>query len=209
MDSLVVQYFECFFDLSWILNAIAATKSTRYCYEVDDFPPLSDRKSGICSTEICIRLFWMKLSRYSIKLSVLCCEKNSHLIRISILSLKWVHPGSTTILLTPTVILIRIWVKIIFSCTDSFRFQVWRRKIQKWSFLICSSTSNQNIKSRFIFQIFMISCVNTPLVKVETPVERVKLDGWPCNSICRSKVDIWTNPVGVWSIRKRFKRKWS
>ena len=66
---------------------------------------------------------------------------------------------------------IHIWVKIILSCTDSFRFQVWRRKIQKWSFLICSPTPNQNIKSRFIFQIsWSHLCVNTLLVKVETPV---------------------------------------
>ena len=154
MDSLVVQYFEYFFDLSCILNVIVVAKSTRYYYEVDHFPQLSDRKSGICSTEICIRLFWTKLTRYSIKLSVLCCEKNLHLIWMSILSLKWVHPGSTTIVLTPTVILIYIEVKINFSCTDSFRFQLWTRKIQKWSFLICSSTSNQNIKSRFIFSDF-------------------------------------------------------
>ena len=159
-NNLVVQYFEYFqpsANFECHCNGIQK-KSRRYYYEVDHFLNFqienqeSERQKSTsdCSERSCLNIrsnwvFWV--------------VKNFHLIWISILSLKCVHPLSTTIALTPTVILIHIWVKINYSCTGSFRFQLWRRKIQKWSFLICSSTSNQNMKSRFYFFRFSWYCV--------------------------------------------------
>ena len=85
----------------------------------------SDRQKSVsdCSERSCLNI--------QSNWGVLCCEKNFHLIWMSILLLKWIHPGSTAIVLTPTVILIYIEVKTNFSCTDSFRFQLWRGEIQK------------------------------------------------------------------------------
>ena len=51
----------------------------------------------------------------------------------------------------------------------------------------------------------MISSVKTLPVKVETPVEWLETDCRLHKSISRPTVNVWTNPIGVWPIRKRFK----
>jgi len=93
-------------------------------------------------------------SKFSIKLNVLCGEKNFHLTWMSILWWKCIHLGSSIIALSSIIIPMPIWVKINFSCTHYFRFQLWSRNIQKSSCLICSSRSNQNMNFRFIFSDF-------------------------------------------------------
>ena len=52
----------------------------------------------------------------------------------------------------------------------------------------------------------MISSVKRGPVKVETPVEWLETDNRLGKSISRSTVCVWTIPIGVWSIGKRFQK---
>ena len=63
--------------------------------------------------------------------------------------------------------------------------------------------------SDLFFQIFMISSENHGPVKVEVTVRCTESDSRLHKSISRSTVGMWTNPVGVRSVGKRFLRKFN
>ena len=58
------------------------------------------------------------------------------------------------------------------------------------------------------FQIFKISSEKRVLAMIEVPVGWVESDSRLGKSISRSTGSIWTNPVGVRPIDKRFLRKY-
>ena len=70
---------------------------------------------------------------------------------------------------------------------------IHRHRIESW---------NWNL----FFEIFMISFVKSGPVKVEVPVEWIETDSRLGKSISRSTVDMWTNPIGIRSIGKRFQK---
>ena len=61
--------------------------------------------------------------------------------------------------------------------------------------------------SDLFFQIFMISSENRSPVKIEVTVRCTESDSRLHKSISRPTVGVWTNPVGVRSIGKRFFKK--
>ena len=61
--------------------------------------------------------------------------------------------------------------------------------------------------SNLFFQIFMISSEKSSPVKIEVTVRCTESDGRLHISISRPTVGVWTNPVGVRSIGKRFSKK--
>ena len=135
-------------------------KSTIFLHcQIENQESIRQESVSDCSERSCADIWsnWM--------LCALCCDDNFHLIWMRT---SWINHYCTD----PIVIQIHIWVKFIFSCRNSYWFlqiSSMKKKIQKWSLLICSPTSNEIIKSDLFLQIFMISCVNILLVKVEPP----------------------------------------
>ena len=63
--------------------------------------------------------------------------------------------------------------------------------------------------SDLFFQIFVISSENHGPVKIEVTVRCTESDSRLHKSISRPTVGVWTNPVGVRPIGKRFLRKYN
>ena len=98
---------------------------------------------------------------------------------------------------------------MIFSCSDPVWVSRTKKNDEKLTIFDCivcldvktwNQVSSTNRVSNFDS--------NWVRVLIKLPVQGVSTHGRLHKSISRPTVGIWTNPLGVWSIGKRFKRIW-
>ena len=98
---------------------------------------------------------------------------------------------------------------MIFSCSDSVSVSSMKRNNENLMMLGCFVYITHNSQSAWNLLLkILISDRNLRVLLIQLTVSGMWTHDWLRKSISRSTVSMWTNPVGVRSIGKRFKKNY-